>query len=182
MGSLLIALLLYLAVAVVAVVSLPLNELSSTNAPMADIVGAKGEHFAYIISIISLVAVLNGVLAQVIMGSRVLYGLAGQNGAPKWFHRVHKKYRTPVLATMVIALGIGILAIFVPIVDLANATSYVIISVFTMVNFSQAKLALTDIGINKCWRKRIFVLPLIAAILCIVFLVYKILAEVVSIH
>ncbi|MEG3659331.1 amino acid permease [Arenibacter palladensis] len=178
MGSLFIALILYVAVAVVAVIALPLNELSATNAPMADIVANKGPHYAYIISLISLVAVLNGVLAQLIMGSRVLYGMAGQNNAPKWFHRVHRKYRTPILATIAIAVGIVVLAIFVPIVELANTTSYVVISVFVMVNLSQAKLAINDYGIKKCWGNRKFLLPLFAALLCVVFLLYKILAEV----
>jgi len=177
MGSLFIALFLYIAVAVVAVVSLPLNELSTTNAPMADIVASKGQQYAYSISLISLVAVLNGVLAQLIMGSRVLYGMAGQNSAPKLFHKVHKKYRTPILATLTIALGIVVLAIFVPIVQLANTTSYVIISVFTLVNLSQAKLAFKDYG-KKCWGNRKFLIPLIAAFLCIVFLSYKVLAVV----
>ncbi|SHJ83025.1 amino acid/polyamine/organocation transporter, APC superfamily [Arenibacter nanhaiticus] len=177
MGSLFIALFLYIAIAVVAVVSLPLNQLAATNAPMAEILVAKGQHYAYIISLISLVAVLNGVLAQVIMGSRVLYGLAGQNSAPKLFYKVHKKYRTPVAATIVIGVGIAVLAIFVPIVQLANTTSYVIISVFVMVNLSQTKLAYTDFGKRTCWRNKKFLLPLIAALLCLVFLTYKILAE-----
>lgn len=173
MGSLFIALFLYIAVAIVAVLSLPINELSSTNAPLADILAHKGPHYVYIISLISLVAVLNGVLAQVIMGSRVLYGLASQNSAPKMFHKVHKKFRTPILATIIIAIEIVILAVFVPIVQLANTTSFVIISVFVLVNFSQTKLAFKDYGKKKCWRNRKFVLPLIAALLCIVFLVYK---------
>ena len=178
MGSLFIALFLYIAVAVVAVIALPLDELSTTNAPMAEIVANKGPHYAYIISLISLVAVLNGVLAQLIMGSRVLYGMAGQNNAPKLFHKVHKKYRTPILATIAIGIGIVVLAIFVPIVELANTTSYVVISVFVMVNLSQTKLAVNDYGKKKCWGNRKFLLPLFAALLCIVFLVYKILAEV----
>jgi APA family basic amino acid/polyamine antiporter len=176
MGGLLITLILYLAVAVVAVSSLPLNELSTTEAPMADIIANKGQHYVYIISLISLVAVLNGVLAQIIMGSRVLYGLAGQNSAPKIFHRVHKKFRTPMLATIFITIGIVFLAIFLPIVELANATSYLIISIFVLVNLSQAKLAVRDFGKKKCWRTRKFVLPLFAALLCLVFLGYKILA------
>jgi amino acid transporter len=177
MGSLFIALFLYMLVAVVAVLSLPLSELISTDAPMADIIAHKGQHYAYIISIISLVAVLNGVLAQVIMGSRVLYGMAGQNSAPKLFHQVHKKYRTPTKATIVMAVGIIVLAIFFPIVELANATSYVIISVFVMVNLSQVKLAINDYGVNS-WRSIKFILPLLGAILCVAFIVYKILAVV----
>ncbi len=175
MGSLFIALFLYILVAIVAVLSLPLDELSTTNAPMADIIAHKGQHYAYIISLISLVAVLNGVLAQVIMGSRVLYGMAGQNSAPKMFHQVHKKFRTPMQATIAMAIGIVVLAVFIPIVQLANATSYVIISVFVMVNLSQTKLAFMDYG-KKCWWNRKFVFPLLAALLCIVFLAYKVLA------
>lgn len=172
MGSLFIALFLYIVVAIVAVLSLPLDELSSTNAPLAEILSKKGQNYVYIISLISLIAVLNGVLAQVIMGARVLYGLAGQNSAPKMFYRVHEKFRTPVLATIVITIGIVVLAIFIPIVQLANTTSYVIISIFTLVNLSQVKLASKDYG-TKCWKNRKFILPLIAALLCIVFLVYK---------
>ncbi|MCM4171902.1 amino acid permease [Arenibacter sp. TNZ] len=178
MGSFIIALLLYIAVAVVAVISLPLDVLSATNAPMAEIVAIKGQHYAYAISVISLVAVLNGVLAQVIMGSRVLYGMAGQNSAPKLFHQLHKKYRTPLPATIVIAIGIVVLAIFVPIVQLANTTSYVIISVFALVNFSQTKLAFDEFGKWKCWWNPKFLVPLVGALLCLIFLGYKILAVV----
>jgi len=176
MGSLTIALILYMVISIVAVLSLPMDELSATNAPMAVIMATKGEHYAYIISVISLVAVLNGVLAQVIMGSRVLYGLAGRNSAPKILHQVHSKFRTPVLATVLITIGIIVLAIFVPIVQLANATSYVIISVFVMVNLSQVLLAVKDYGRKKCWFKLKFVLPLLATLLCLIFLGYKTLA------
>jgi amino acid transporter len=178
MASLFIALFLYIAIAIVAVLSLPLDVLSSTNAPLADILANKGQQYAQIISLISLVAVLNGVLAQVIMGSRVLYGLAGQNSAPKLFHQVHKRFQTPLLATIVISIGIVVLAILVPIVQLANTTSYVIISVFVLVNLSQAKLAFMDYGKIKCWRNRKFILPMLASLLCIVFLTYKVIAVV----
>jgi amino acid transporter len=173
MGSMAIALLLYVAVAVVAVLSLPLDQLSTSDAPLADILRLKGEGYAYAISIISLVAVLNGVLAQVIMGSRVLYGLAAHGGAPKVFHSVHKKFRTPVLATVLISLGVVVLAIFLPIVELANTTSYIIICVFTVVNLSQVSLAIKEYKLKKCWRKLNFVLPLLATLLCVTFLVYK---------
>jgi len=176
MGSFFISLLLYVVVAIVAVLSLPLELLYTTNAPMAEIVAHKGQQYVYVISLISLIAVINGVLAQVIMGSRVLYGLAAKNSAPKIFHQVHKKFRTPVLATLVISIGIASLAIFIPIVQLANSASYVIISVFVLVNLSQTKLAFTDFGNKRCWVNSKFLLPLIASILCVVFLVYKIVA------
>lgn len=178
MGSLFISLFLYIVVAVVAVLSLSPEVLYTTNAPMAEILASKGQQYSYIISLISLVAVINGVLAQVIMGSRVLYGMAGRNSAPKTFHQVHKKFQTPWLATVVISIGIALLAIFIPIVQLANTTSFVIISVFVLVNLSQTKLAYQDFGKVKCWSNRKFILPLLAALLCMMFLGFKMLAVV----
>jgi len=176
LGSFFIALLLYLVVAIVAVLSLPMDLLFSTNAPMAEIVAHKGQHYVYIISLISLIAVVNGVLAQVIMGSRVLYGLAGQDSAPTIFNQVHKKFQTPVLATITISIGIALLAVLIPIVQLANSASYVIISVFVLVNLSQVKLAFEEYGTLRCWTNRRFILPLTAAMLSVIFLVFKIIA------
>ena len=177
MGSMMIALLLYVLVAIVAVLALPLDQLASTDAPLADVVALKGEKYTYLISLISLVAVINGVLAQIIMGSRVLYGMAGQKIAPQVFHQVHHRYRTPTLATITLVTGITLLAVFLPIVSLANATSYIIISVFVLVNLSQVLLAWRDDGKIK-WLNRKFLLPLLAAILCVGLLLFKIIAEV----
>jgi amino acid transporter len=177
MGSLIIALVLYILVAIVAILALPLEQLASTDAPLADIVARKGANYPYIISLISLVAVINGVLAQIIMGSRVLYGLAGQQNAPKFFLRVHPKFQTPVEATVGISLIVTLLAVFIPIVNLANAASYVIICIFVLVNSSQVILARRDYP-ESFLRRRQFWLPLFAALLCIVFLVYKVIAEI----
>ena len=175
MGSMIIALLLYVLVAIVAVLALPLDQLAATDAPLADVVALKGEKYTYLISLISLVAVINGVLAQIIMGSRVLYGMAGQKIAPQVFHQVHHRFRTPTLATVTLVTGITLLAIFLPIVSLANATSYIIISVFVLVNLSQVLLAWRDEGQIK-WLNRKFLLPLLAAILCIGLLLFKVIA------
>ena len=43
---------------------------------------AHSEKMAWFVSLISLAAVVNGALVQIIMGSRVLYGMAKQNIAP----------------------------------------------------------------------------------------------------
>lgn len=172
MGSLLIALVLYVLVAIVAVVALPLDVLESTDAPMADILSSKGEAYVYFISLISLIAVINGVLAQIVMGSRVLYGMARQRSAPAFLNRIHQQFQTPVTATIVMAAIIALLAIAVPIVDLANATSYVIISVFVLVNFSQVILINRELKDTKIYSIK-FWLPLMGAILCLIFLGYK---------
>ncbi|MDB2657485.1 amino acid permease [Crocinitomicaceae bacterium] len=172
LGGLCIALALYILVAVLAVVALPLDVLSSTDAPMAEILAHKGESYIYFITLISLIAVINGVLAQIIMGSRVLFGMARHGSAPSFLNKVHQKYQTPVSATVLMAIIIVILAIAVPITNLANATSYVIISVFVLVNFSQVILIYKDRK-SRMYRTIKFWLPFFGGVLCLVFLLYK---------
>ena len=45
---------------------------------------------------IAVVATINGVLVQMIMGSRVLYGLSAQGSLPAWLGYVSPLTRTPV--------------------------------------------------------------------------------------
>jgi APA family basic amino acid/polyamine antiporter len=133
------ATILYLLVALVATIGLPLEELSSSEAPLATLLKVKGNNFATTISLISLIAIANGILIQIIMASRVLYGMASQKLWPLWpkyFSQVNKKTRTPILATILITLIALILALWFPITTLANTTSFVILCVFVLVNLS----------------------------------------------
>lgn len=172
LGSFIISLVLYVVVAIVAVLALPLAVLSSTDAPMAEILIPQGEGYAYFITLISLIAVINGVLAQIIMGSRVMFGLARQGSAPSFLNKVHQKFQTPAAATIVMAIIIAFLAIALPIVNLANATSYVIIGVFVLVNFSQVILIHKERKLGM-YRTIKFWLPFFGGSLCLVFLLYK---------
>ncbi len=174
-GSMAIATFLYILVAVVAVLSLPLDTLAASDAPLALILQQEGAGYAYTISLISLVAVVNGVLAQIIMGSRVLYGMAKEGNAPAVLKKIHPVYRTPITATVFMAIVIAVLAVFVPILELANLTSYIIITVFVFVNLSQVILTFKDYNTAALVLPK-FWLPLLGAVLCLVFLLYKTLA------
>ena len=79
---------------------------------------------------------VNGILVQIVMASRVLYGMAGEGMVPGLLGRVHPRRQTPVIAIMIFTLLIGILALTVPLVKLAEMTSFVILAIFTMVNAS----------------------------------------------
>jgi len=84
-----ISTILYILVSLVAVLALPVNELASSNAPLALIV-QKTSHFSpTIIGIISLVAVVNGALVQIIMASRVMFGMAQQGNGPQHFAKIN---------------------------------------------------------------------------------------------
>jgi amino acid transporter len=137
-----IATLLYMLIALVSVLALPLDLLAGSDAPLASIIEHKGGHSPVIIGLISLFAVVNGALVQIIMGSRLVYGMSCRNMAPGLFNEVNQRTRTPIRATILITLLILVLALWLPLVTLAKATSFIILLVFTLVNLSLCCLKL----------------------------------------
>jgi len=174
-ASLIITTILYLTVSVVAVLSLPLEELAASDAPLADILAKYGTQYPLIISAISMVSVLNGAIAQIIMGSRVLYGMSEEKLAPSYFYKLHPTFQTPVRTTLLTSSIIVLLAIFFPIVPLAEATSFIIIFIFLVVNLS---LIFLKKQIPKPEGVKTFpvFIPIIGLLLCGWFLFYRIYA------
>jgi amino acid transporter len=134
--ALALATLLYLLVAVAAVLTLPPATLAKSSAPLAEMYQRATGDAPLLISLISLFAVTNGALIQIIMGSRVLYGMSRQGWLPPPLGRVSARTRTPLLATAVIALGALALALWLPLVTLAKTTSFLLLLVFALVNLS----------------------------------------------
>jgi len=131
-----VATLLYVLVAVAVVSALPLETLASSDAPLALLIGSRGAGWGKVISAISIFAILNGLLVQIIMGSRVLYGMAAQGNAPIFFSNIHPKTRTPMEATVLMIALVLIFALWLPLVVLAKITSFVILIIFTLVNLA----------------------------------------------
>lgn len=134
-GALFIATVMYILVACAMVLVMPIEKLGQSAAPLADFIAHKG-YSPVLITLISLIAIINGALAQVIMASRVIYGMAKQNNAPKVFEIINHRTKTPVYATLMVALIILILALGFDIEWLAKLTTVIILCVFTLVNLS----------------------------------------------
>lgn len=134
--ALAIATLLYLLVALAAVLTLPQATLAGSSAPLAEMYSRATGQPPLLISFISLFAVMNGALIQIIMASRVLYGMSRQGWLPRGLGRVSARTRTPLLATAAIALGALVLALWLPLVTLAKTTSFLLLVVFALVNLS----------------------------------------------
>lgn len=137
--SLVIATLLYLVVALVAVLGLPLDTLTTSRAPLADLYTAATGRAPTVISLISLVAVVNGALIQIIMGARLVYGMAREGWLPKPLAQLHPRRRTPLFATALITAIILLLA-FLPLVSLAKFTSFVILLVFAALHIALLRI------------------------------------------
>ena len=103
--------LLYMGVAIVAILFVDLDAIAASTSPLTLMVG-QSETLIVIISLISMVAIVNGALVQIIMSSRVLYGMAMRNLLPPVFATLNQRTQTPVINTLLTTVVILILAIF----------------------------------------------------------------------
>jgi amino acid transporter len=87
-------------------------------------------------SVIALVAITNTALANLIMSSRVLYGMAREGVMPAVFNRVHRGRRTPWVSIVFVALVMLGLVTTGGVSDLANQTVVLLLLVFIVVNVS----------------------------------------------
>ncbi len=138
--TLVITTVIYLVVSVVAAFSLPIEQVAASEAPLALIYTAATGKPPLPISLISLVAVVNGALIQIIMGSRVLYGLASQGQFFAAFATINRTTRTPVTATVAVTGAVLVFALALPLENLARLSSLVILIVFALVNLALAVL------------------------------------------
>jgi len=127
---------LYVLVAVVAIATIPPAALAASDAPLADVYRLATGKPAIIFSLIGLVAVINGALIQIIMASRIFYGMSCNGWLPDWFSAVHPRTHTPVRATLTAGALTLTLALALPLISLARTTSAMVLIVFLMINLS----------------------------------------------
>ena len=128
--------LIYVIVSLVATYSLPVDEVAASEAPLALIYTTATGRSPWPISLIGLVAVVNGALVQMIMGSRVLYGLARQGQVWSAFGTVNQRTRTPINATVAVTGTVLFFALALPLENLARLTSWIVLIVFAIVNLA----------------------------------------------
>ncbi|MBP6041955.1 amino acid permease [Candidatus Saccharibacteria bacterium] len=134
------ATVLYVLTAIAALSVLSSSELAASKAPLASVFQAASGSSLPIITVVGLFAVTNGVLAQIIMSSRVLYGLAREGWLPKPLGRISSKNQTPAVATTIAVLVITIAALSFPLVTLAKITSFALLIIFSVVQIAAIRL------------------------------------------
>lgn len=136
-GAILTAAVVYLLIAIGAVIVLPPEDLAESTGPLLDVVAASGVGIpAWLFGLIALVAIANGALLFMVMASRVAYGLAEAGLLPHAFGRVLPKRRTPWVSILVIAGMTIVLTIVGDISTLAETTVLLLLLVFLSANVS----------------------------------------------
>ena len=132
--------LLYLLVALVSVSTLSPATLAASDAPLAAVYQSATKGSPAFLSLIGLVAVTNGALIQIIMASRIFFGMSRNGWLPAFFARLHPRTHTPVLATLVAGALVLLLALALPLVSLAKTTSAMVLAVFALINMSLVRI------------------------------------------
>src|SRR5690606_35757980 len=82
LASLVIATLLYIIVALAAILTLAPDQLAQSEAPLSTIYKYATGSEPVLLSVISVIAVINGALIQIIMAARVCYGMSKRKWLP----------------------------------------------------------------------------------------------------
>jgi len=170
--SVIISGFLYCLVSLVTVLAAPLDELSASKSPLALALGDwKGA--AATVTVIGMLAGLNGALVQMVMSSRVAYGVARKGQAPARFENVNAWTRTPLEATLAITAAVLVLALWFPITALAKATSTILLAVFALVNFSLWWIKRREFAPPVEGPNYPIGLPIAGGLTCMAFLIFN---------
>ncbi len=162
--TLLISTALYFMVSFVAVMTVPVESLQQSKAPLALVYQNSTGKDPVLISIISMFAVINGALIQIIMATRILYGLSSQKWLPKLFSKVNRYTHTPLVATVLVVSLLLAAALLLPLVTLAQITSFLLLIVFGLVN-----LALIFLKRRQPYATNIQTYPVMVPLLGLIF-------------
>ena len=127
------------------------------------------------ITLIAIVATLNGVIVQVIMVSRLAYGLSSRHLLPAIFGIVHPSRKTPVFAIAVTVVFILALTLSLPVIVLAEWTSRIILFVFTAVCIAVLRLKLKSVPLPPGTFENSFFVPILGIVSCTALLVFDLL-------
>ena len=135
---------LYMLLMITALSSLTPTELADSETPLALIYEYHTGEKAFVISIIGMFAIINGALIQIIMASRVLYGLSSRGQLPSVLSNIHPLTHTPLIATIAVTIIALALALIGRLGSLAETTSLIMLVIFSLVNLALWRIKQRD--------------------------------------
>ncbi|KZY34340.1 amino acid permease [Roseovarius sp. HI0049] len=135
-AGLAIAALLYLVVSIVAISIVPVEDLAEGDTPLLKVVETGAPAFPpWVFGLITMIAVGNSALINLLMASRLVYGMSEEGVLPSVLGRINRARKTPVTAiifTSILAAGLVTFVGAVP--ELGGTTALLLLAVFTVVN------------------------------------------------
>ena len=175
-GAMVVATLIYMAVAITAVSVIPWADLAKSPAPLMEVAKAAAPWFKNIDSIyigITLFAIGNTALLNYIMGSRLLYGMSRQGLLPALIGRIHTTRRTPHVAILILFFIVTALILSGSVKQLAESTVLLLLMVFTVVNIALIILKRRPGEPRGGFEVPVFV-PVLGALVCLTLIAVRV--------
>jgi APA family basic amino acid/polyamine antiporter len=132
-GSLLVCTVLYILVAAV-LTGMTRYKTIDINAPLASAFVNQGLNFVSAIVSLGAVAGLTSVLLVLLLGqSRIFFAISRDGLLPPAFSRIHPRFRTPYIPTILTGIAVGLTAAFLPIQEIAELTNIGTLFAFVLV-------------------------------------------------
>jgi amino acid transporter len=166
LAGLLITGFVYVLVSISAITLVPAERLAEGETPLLKVVEAGAPGFPVgIFAFITMFAVANTALINMLMASRLVYGMGREGVLPAAFGRVHAGRRTPYVAIAFTTLLAFALVTFVgEIPALGGTTALLLLCVFVVVNIAVLVLRRDRVG-HEHFRTST-VLPVLGALSC----------------
>ncbi len=168
-GSLVIATVLYIIVAIITVGLVPADSLDGSNSPLTTAI-KEGTGLAWagdILSLGALIAITSVVLTILYGQSRIMFAMSRDGLVPKFFGRLNKK-AVPQHSLLLFGGLIAVIAALVPLSTLAELVNIGTLFAFALVNIGVIVLRRTDPDLERKFRVPLVpITPLIGLALCI---------------
>jgi APA family basic amino acid/polyamine antiporter len=161
--------LIYVLVSISAITLVPPEQLGEGETPLLKVVQAGAPNFPiWIFGFITMFAVANSALINMLMASRLVYGMSREHVLPPLLGKVHATRRTPYVAIGFTTLLAFALITFVGEVPaLGGTTALLLLCVFTVVNITV--LALRKDKVEHAHFQTPTLLPILGALACAFF-------------
>jgi len=158
--------LIYVLVSISAITLVSPEQLGEGETPLLKVVQAGAPNFPiWIFGFITMFAVANSALINMLMASRLIYGMSREHVLPSVLGRVHATRRTPYIAIGFTTLLAFALITFVGEVPaLGGTTALLLLCVFTVVNIAVLVLRRDPVG-HQHFRTPT-ILPVLGALSC----------------
>ena len=165
-GGLLITALVYFAVTFTASLVVPTDRLADSSGPLLEVVRAGPLSIPpRLFAGIALVAITNTALINMIMASRLTYGMGRQGVVPRVFARVHPQRKTPWVGIAFTTLIAVALVTTGEVETLADTTVVLLLAVFIVVNISV--LVLRRDPVEQDHFRAPTILPVVGVLVCV---------------
>ena len=173
-SAMLVATVLYIAVAVTAVSVVPWRELAAAPGPLAEVMNRAAPWLpGWFYVAITVFAVANTALLNYVTASRLTYGMARQGLLPAALGRLHEGTRTPYIAIIALFVVVVVLMLSGDITQLASATVLLLLAVFALVNLALLLLQRRPGEARGGFEVPSFV-PALGAVVCLALLLNRV--------